>query len=119
MTTNNALDLSVLSEENEKELDVKPSTAEVPGEVKAFVDRAHTAWQERPKKWREITLPTEEAVADVVKLAKKFARATDRTFRQRTHDGPATTLQYKVTDKVVKNGSTPDSEGGDNAESTA
>jgi len=100
-TTPPALDLSALSEENEKEANVQPSTADVPEEVKAFVDRAHAHWKDRPKKWREIELPTAEAVAEVRKLAKKFARATDRTFRERKQDNP-TVLHYKVTDKVAR-----------------
>lgn len=76
----------------------------VPREIKQFVEVAHVFWKNVPRKWRKVLLADEETVADVVTLARKYAKSIDLTFRVQKHDGDPKLLRYKVTDKVKKDG---------------
>lgn len=80
----------------------KESTPTVPDEVKTFVDHGHKSWQEKPKVWREVALGTEDAVNEVVKMARAFAKATSRTFRVNVAQTGGGKLVYKVTDPITK-----------------
>jgi hypothetical protein len=75
----------------------------VPNEVKNFVTASHEHWKTISTAWREVTLASEDAVQEVIRMAKEYARATGRTFRVKTHPDK-NKLVYKVTDKVTKNG---------------
>jgi hypothetical protein len=74
----------------------------VPDEVKNFVTASHEHWKTTSTAWREVTLASEDAVQEVIRLARKYARATGRTFRVKTHPDK-NKLVYKVTDKDGKN----------------
>lgn len=93
-----ALDLSALAES--KVADDAP--VNVPQEVKDFVDRAYDFWKSTPRKWRQVKLADEAAVAEVKKMASRFAKSVGLTFRVTAHED-SSVLKYKVTDAVRKN----------------
>lgn len=95
-TATPALDLSALA--NSEEHTPAPSEVRVPDEVKAFVDAGHQAWKDAPKKWRRVVLGSEDAVKSVRNMARRYAKATGRTFRVKDQDDK-NALVYKVTDK--------------------
>jgi transketolase len=95
------LDLAKLSETREAEF--TQAEVNVPQEVKDFVDAAHTFWKSSPKKWRSVALGSEAAVKEAAKLARKWAKKTERTFRQKKVDD-AGLLVYKVTDPASASG---------------
>lgn len=98
------LDLAALTADVEAPANETVSVS-VPQEVKDFVDRAHTFWQDSPSKWRKITLRSEAAVKELKKAAGKWAKATGRTFREnKNHDLGSSTLMFKVTDAIRGNG---------------
>lgn len=79
---------------------ITPTPVNVPDKVKAFVDAAHDFWKESPKKWRSVTLASEEVVTEVRKMAAKYATSTGRTFRTNKQETKNGTLVYKVSDIV-------------------
>ena len=80
-----------------------PADVNVPQEIKAFVKAGHEYWKNTPKKWREVVLGTADAVTEVTKDARKFAKAMGLTFRVKPQAN-AGKLVYKVTDKFGSNG---------------
>lgn len=100
---NKELDLTVLANDEE----APPLEANVPQEVKDFVNRAHEFWQDNPKKWRRLILSSEKAVKEVKNMAAKYAKSTGRTLRESKQDNPLI-LRYKVTN--VRSATTEESE---------
>jgi hypothetical protein len=92
------IDFSALA--SPKDHDVE--APDVPDEVKNFVTAGHEHWKAVSTAWREVTLTSENAVQEVTRMARKYARATGRTFRVKTHPDK-NKLVYKVTDKHGKN----------------
>ena len=93
--------LDLASLEHDVEAKFTAAEVHVPAEIKAFVDKAHEFWRENPKKWRAVTLGSENAVKEAVKLATRYSKATERTFRLKK-TGDTSRLVYKVTDQVHK-----------------
>ena len=82
------------------EVEEGASTREIDPRIKVFVDRGQERTEAAPRKWSYVTLPEAE-VKRVTRDAKRYARATGRTFRVKHSDNP-NRLVYRVIAKVVK-----------------
>lgn len=93
------LNLAALAESEEVSKDeFTLETKPVADEIKAFVDAGYKHWQAEPKVWRKVPLGSEDAVKEVTRDARRYAKATGRTFRRKSVKNTGL-LVYKVTDQ--------------------
>lgn len=95
------LDLTALDKIEEY---VSTDLESIPEKVRDVVEHAYAAWKEQPNKWRIVELASEDAVKELLRLARKYADAREPApLTVRTKNiGEPTKLVFRITDRQTR-----------------